>query len=58
MRGMETEWWRLREIARGTETVSRGLEGILRIKRLRRSFCAAHGGTAPPPSLHTLRLSR
>jgi len=27
-----------------------GLETILQIRRLRRSFCGAHGCSAPPPS--------
>ena len=49
--GMETELWRLVEVAKGEETVSRGLEGILRIRRLRSSFRGAHSGTAPPPLL-------
>ena len=48
IRGMETEWRRLGEAARGAETVSRGLEGILRIRRLRRTCHGAHGGPALP----------
>ena len=31
MWGVETKWWRLGDIGRGTETVSRGLEAIQRI---------------------------
>ena len=34
MRSIETEWWRLGEETGGAETVSRGLQGILRIRRL------------------------
>ena len=33
-----------------TEMVLRGMEVILRIRRFRRSFRGAHGGSAPPPS--------
>ena len=50
MCGMESEWWMLGEEARSKETVSRSLEGILRIMRLLRSFRGAHGGHAPSPS--------
>ena len=50
MRSIETEWWRLGEEIRGAETVSRGLQGTLRIRRLQRSFREAHDGPAPPPS--------
>ena len=50
MQGMDTEKQRLGEAARGAETVSRGLEAILRILRLWRLFHRANGGPAPPPS--------
>ena len=52
MQGVETKWGRLVDVARGTETVSRGLEVILQILRLGSYFCGAHGASAPPPSLH------
>ena len=50
MRGVETELQRLEDVARGTDMVSWGLEVILRIGGLLRSFRGAHGGSAPPPS--------
>ena len=40
----------LGDVARGMELVSWGLEFILCIRRLRRSFRGAHGCSAPPPS--------
>ena len=52
--GSLTEWRELRDVARGTETVSRGLEVILQIWRLRGYFCRAHGASAPPPSADKL----
>ena len=42
-RGVETKWRRLGDVARGTETVSRGLEVIMQIWRLGGHFCGAHG---------------
>ena len=45
--GMETKWQRLGDIARGTETVWRGLEVILQIWRLWGHFCRAYGASAP-----------
>ena len=45
--GMETKWQRLGDIARGTETVWRGLEVILQIWRLCGHFCRAYGASAP-----------
>jgi len=47
---MEMEWWRLGDIARGSETVSMCLEVILQIWRIGGHFCGAHGASAPPPS--------
>ena len=41
---------RLADVARGTEMALRGLEVILRIRRLRRSFLGAFGGSAPDPT--------
>ena len=35
---------------RGTAMVLRGLDVVLKIRRLRRSFRGAYGGTAPPSS--------
>ena len=52
MRGVETKWRGLGDVARSTETVSQGLEVILQILRLGGYFCGAHGASAPPPSLH------
>ena len=51
MRGVETKWRRLGDVARGTQTVSRGMEVILQIWRLGDHFCAAHGASAPPSSI-------
>jgi len=42
---MVEAWWRT--IATEAETFACRLEVFLRIRRLRRSFCAAHGGPAP-----------
>ena len=53
MRGAETEWQRLIDVVRDKKMVSPGLEVILRIWRLPRSFRGAHGGFAPPPSSYT-----
>ena len=50
MRGVETEWRRLGDEVRGTETVFLGLEFILQIWRLGGHFCRAHGSSAHPPS--------
>ena len=36
----------------GFDWLEVGLETILRIMRLRRSVCGAHGCSAPPPSLN------
>ena len=52
MRGVETEWRRLGDVAKGTETVSRGLEVILQIWRLGCHFYGAHGASIPPPTLN------
>ena len=52
MLDVETKWQRLRNVARGTEMVSRGLEVILKIWRLGGHFCGAHGASAPPPSTY------
>ena len=52
MRGVETKWRRLGDVARSTETVSRGLEVNLQTWRLGGPFCGAHDASAPPPSLH------
>ena len=49
----EIKMLRLEDVARDTETIFRGLQGILRIRRLRRSFCGAHGGSATHSSLDT-----
>ena len=51
MRGVEAEWQRLIDVVRGKKMVSPGLEVILRIRRLPRSFRGAHGGFAPPSLL-------
>ncbi len=40
------------KICKGVETVSRGLKIILRVRRLRRSFCNAYGGSAPPTFMY------
>ena len=50
MRGLETKWRKLREVAKGTETGLRGLEVILQIWRHGGKFCGAHGSSAPSPS--------
>ena len=50
MQGVETEWRRLGDVVRGTETVFLGLEFILQIWRLGGHFCRAHGASAHPPS--------
>ena len=47
MWGVETEWRRLGDIARGTETVSWGLEVLLEIWRLGGHFSGEHGASAP-----------
>ena len=47
MRGVETKWRRLGDVATGTETNTRGLEVILQIWRLGGHFCGAHGASAP-----------
>ena len=52
MRSMETKWQRLGDLARGTETVSRDLEVILKVWRLGGHFCGAYGASAPFPSLY------
>ena len=51
MQGVETEWRRLRDIARSAATFSLDLEFNLRIRRLRRSFRGAHVGPSSPSSL-------
>ena len=48
MQGVETEWRRLRDIARSAATFSLDLEFNLRIRRLRRSFRGAHVGPFIP----------
>ena len=48
-RGQNAEAWI--GIARGTETVLRGLDVIMHIRRVRRSFRGAHCGSAPLPRL-------
>ena len=50
MRGVETKWQRLGDIARGTEMVERGLEVISQIMRLGDHFSGAYGASALPPS--------
>ena len=52
MRGVETKWLRLGNVARGMETFFRGLEVILQIWRLGGHFCRVHGASAPPPSFN------
>ena len=47
---METKFRRLWEVAKGGETILQGLDVILRIRRLWRSYHGDHGGPAPPPS--------
>ena len=44
--------WRLKDVAKGTETVLQGLDVILQIWRLGAHFCGAHGASAPPPALN------
>ena len=53
MRGVETKWRRLGDVARDRETVSHGLEVILQIWRLGGHFCGAQGASSPPPSINT-----
>ena len=50
MRGVETKWRRLEDVAKGMETVLRGLEVILQIWRLGGHFCRTHDVSTPPPS--------
>ena len=50
MRGVETEWQRLGDVARGTETVLRGRDAILQIWGLGGHFSGAHGASAHPSS--------
>ena len=56
MLGLETERQRIGEVARSTETVSRGLEAILQIWRLGGYFCGAHVALAPPPLVHSVHV--
>ena len=49
MRGLETKWWRLGDVAQGTETFSRGLEVILQIWRLGGNFLGLMAPMHPFP---------
>ena len=52
--------WRLEDLARSAETVLWGLEINLCMRRLRRSFWRAHGGTevCPPPPSYCIVYTR
>ena len=51
MKGVETKWGRLGDVAKSMETVLLELEVFLQIWRFGGHFCGAHGAFAPPPSL-------
>ena len=52
--GLTNQKLKLGDVARGMETVSRGLEVILQIWRLGGHYCGAHGTSALPPSSESL----
>ena len=56
MRGVETEWLRLGNVAKDTETVLQGLKVMQRIMRLWRSYSEAHGDYVPHPSHNQTNL--
>ena len=56
MRGVETEWLRLGNVAKDTETVLQGLKVMQRIRRLWRSCSGAHGDYVPHPSHNQTNL--